>query len=236
MRANHRRMTLSLTVLAATLAFGCAKARINTIQAAPTGPMVKPPVLLVYDFAATPEDALTDSFGVYSKIGVGKAESKEIHLAHATAVSLSEQLVAKLQKRGIAAERAFDDRAPPLHAFVVRGQFLEVDEGSRFKRMVIGFGSGSSKLVARVQVYQAEDWGLRRIAEAEATASGSKAPGMAVPLGVGATVGAAATSAAISGGLTVSREVRGGMRADAGRMAEQIAKRAEAYYRSRGWL
>ena len=51
--------------------------------------------------------------------------------------------------------------------------------GSRLKRMVIGFGAGSSKLVARVQVYQALDWGRRRIAEA--TATGSKAPGMAVP-------------------------------------------------------
>lgn len=235
MRVTHRLMALWLTSLAATLALGCAKAGIDVMQAGPTGPMVKPPVLLVYDFAVTPEEALTDSFGTYSE-RAGEAESKEIQLGRATAASLSEQLVAKLQKKGIAAERALDDRAPPLHAFVVRGQFLDVDKGSRLKRMVIGFGAGSSKLVARVQVYQALDWGLRRIAEAEATATGSKAPGMAVPVGAGAAMGAAATSAAISGGLTVSREVRGGMHADAGRMAEQIAKRAEAYYRSQGWL
>jgi hypothetical protein len=197
--------------------------------------MVKPPVLLVYDFAVTPEDALTDSVGTYWD-RVGEAESKEIQLGRATAASLSEQLVAKLQQKGIAAERALDDRAPPLHAFVVRGQFLDVNKGSRLKRMVIGFGAGSSKLVARVQVYQALDWGLRRIAEAEAVATGSKAPGMVVPIGAGAAAGRAATSAVISGGMTVSREVRGGMVADAGRMAEQIAERAEAYYRKQGWL
>jgi hypothetical protein len=235
MRVTHRLMALWLTSLAATLALGCAKARIDTIQAAPTGPMVKPPVVLVYDFAVTPEEALTDSFGAYSE-RAGEAESKEVQLGRATAVSLTEQLVAELQKKGIAARRAPDGRVPPLYAFVVRGQFLDVDEGSRLKRMVIGFGAGSSKLVARVQVYQALDWGLRRVAEAEATASGSKAPGMAVPVGAGAALGSAATSAAISGGLTVSREVRGGMAADAGRMAEQIAKRAEAYYQSQGWL
>ncbi len=181
---NYRLNALWLTSLAVMLALGCAKARIETTQAAPTYPLVKPPVVLVYDFAVTPEEALTDSFGTYSE-RAGEAESKEIQLAHATAVSLSEQLVAKLQKRGIAAERALDDRQPPLYAFVVRGQFLDVDKGSRLKRMVIGFGAGSSKLVARVQVYQAEDWGLRRIAEAEATASGSKAPGMLVPVGAG---------------------------------------------------
>jgi hypothetical protein len=235
MRVTHRLTTLWLTSLAATLALGCAKARLDVTQAPPFGPMVKPSVVLVYDFAVTPEEALTDSLGAYSE-RVGEAESKEIQFARATAASLSEQLVAKLQKKGIAAQRAPDGRVPPLHAFVVRGQFLDVDKGSRLKRMVIGFGAGSSKLVARVQVYQAVDWGLRRIAEAEATASGAKAPGMAVPVGAGAAMGAAATSAAISGGLTVTREVRGGMVTDAGRMAEQIAKRAEAYYRSLGWL
>ena len=36
--------------------------------------------------------------------------------------------------------------------------------------------------------------------------------------------------------MNVVREVRGGMDADAGRMAEEIALRAEAYYRSQGWL
>ncbi len=235
MRVNRRLMALGFAGLVATLALGCAKARIDTIQAAPTYPVVKPPVVLVYDFAVTLEEALTDTFGTYSG-RAGEAESKEIQLGRATAASLSEQLVAKLQKKGIAAERALDDRAPPLHAFVVRGQFLDVNKGSRIKRMVIGFGAGSSKLVARVQVYQALDWGLRRIAEAEAVATGSKSPGMAVPVGAGAAMGAAATSAAISGGLTVAREVRGSMDADAGRMAEQIAKRAEAYYRRQGWL
>ena len=111
MRVTHRLMALWLTSLAATLALGCAKAGIDVMQAGPTGPMVKPPVLLVYDFAVTPEDALTDSLGAHS--APVEAESKEIQLGRATAVSLSEQLVAKLQKKGIAAERALDDRAPP---------------------------------------------------------------------------------------------------------------------------
>ena len=163
MRVSHRLMALSLVSLAATLALGCAKAKIETTRAAPTHSIVKPSVLLVYDFAVTPEEAVVDSIGYYPKTA-DVAESKEIQLGRATAQSLSEHLVAKLNKKGIAAERALDGREPPLHAFVVRGWFLDVDEGSRFKRMVIGFGAGSSRLVARVQVYQAASWGLRRIA------------------------------------------------------------------------
>ncbi len=49
-------------------------------------------------------------------------------------------------------------------------------------------------------------------------------------------MGTMAVSAAVSGGMNIVKEVRGGMKADAGRMAEQIAKRAEAYYKSQGWL
>jgi hypothetical protein len=235
MRTNHRLATLWLTSLTVALALGCAKARIETTEAAPVGPLAKPPVVLVYDFAVTPEEALTDSFGAYSESG-GEADSKELELAHATAASLSEHLVAKLVKKGIAAERATDDLAPPLHALVVRGQFLDVDKGSRLKRMVIGFGAGSSKLVAHVQVYQAMEWGLRRIAAAEATATGSKMPGMAVPVGGGAAMGTMAMSAAISGGMNVVKEVRGSMDADAGRLADQITKRAVDFYERQGWL
>jgi hypothetical protein len=125
---------------------------------------------------------------------------------------------------------------PPANALILKGQFLSVDEGDRAKRMVIGFGAGSSELVARVQAYQATETGLRRIAEAEAEASGSKKPGMVIPVGVGAAAGTAATSAVISGGMNVTTEVRGGLEADAGRLAEKIAERAEAFYQRQGWL
>ncbi len=103
-------------------------------------------------------------------------------------------------------------------------------------RMVIGFGAGASELRARVQVYQARASGLRRIAEAEAISTGSKSPGMATPVGVGAMAGRAATSAVVSGGMNLVREVRGSLEAEAGRMAEEIAERAQAFYQRQGWL
>jgi hypothetical protein len=59
---------------------------------------------------------------------------------------------------------------------------------------------------------------------------------MAVPVGAGAAAGRVATSAVVSGGMNVAREVRGGMDADAGRLADEIAKRAEAFYKGQGWL
>ncbi len=139
-------------------------------------------------------------------------------------------------KRGIAAERAVDSRVPPLHALVLRGQSLTINQGSRIKRMVIGFGAGSSKLQVRAQAYQATEYGLRRLAEAEVDSHGSKMPGMAVPMAGGAAMGSLATSAVISGGMNIAKEVRGAMHDDAGRIADEIADRAEAFYQRQGWL
>ena len=102
--------------------------------------------------------------------------------------------------------------------------------------MVIGFGAGSSKLQVRAQAYQATEYGLRRLAEAEVDSGGSKMPGMAVPMAGGAAMGTLATSAVISGGMNIVKEAHGAMRDDAGRIAEEIANRAQAFYERQGWL
>ena len=102
--------------------------------------------------------------------------------------------------------------------------------------MTIGLGAGSTELRAHVQAYQATAHGLVRIAQAEAEAKGSKMPGMAIPMAGGAAMGTLATSAVISGGMNILKETRGALNPDAERMAEQIAERAEAFYRRQGWL
>ena len=104
------------------------------------------------------------------------------------------------------------------------------------KRVVVGFGAGASAIRAELQVYQQTEVGLRRLVDGEAEAKGSKKPGMAVPVGAGAAAGRVATSAAISGGISVVSELTGGLKADAGRIAEKLAERTEALYRRRGWL
>ena len=40
----------------------------------------------------------------------------------------------------------------------------------------------------------------------------------------------------ISGGMNITKEIRGRGEADAERLAEEIAKRAEAFYKRQGWL
>ena len=230
-----RNLQRSVMPVLIALTLGCAGSSITPISRVTNERIPRPVVILVYDFAVGANDVVVDTLG-HEFQSEGTQLSKEEKTAYETAHSLSEQLVAKLRKRGIAAERADDSRVPPLHALVLKGQFLTIDKGSRIKRMVIGFGAGSSKLQVRVQAYQATDYGLRRLAAAEVDSHGSKTPGMAVPVAGGAIAGTAATSAVISGGMNILRETRGAMHDDAGRIADEITKRAEAFYQRQGWL
>ncbi len=226
----------AMAALALCVGLACASAKIGSVERyAADERLPQPGVLFVYDFAVTPDDVVVDTLG--SEFGRSASpSSKEVQQARQVAASLSTQLVSKLLARGINAARATRARVPPVNAMVLKGEFVSIDKGSRIKRMVIGFGAGSSELRVRAHVYQATPYGLRRIARAEAKATGSKTPGMAVPVGAGAAMGTAATSAVVSGGMNVAREVRGGMDADAGRLADEIAKRAEAFYKRQGWL
>jgi hypothetical protein len=226
---------LALIALTLAFGFGCASSKVTSIVPATNEEIPRPGVLLVYNFAVGPNDVVVDTLGSEFQ-SAGTKLTKQEETAYATANALSQLIVTKLRERGIRSERAAPDHVPPMNALILKGQFLTVNKGSRAKRMIIGFGVGSSKLQVRVQAYQATPHGLHRIAEAEVDSHGSKMPGMALPVAGGAIAGTAATSAIISGGMNIMKETRGAMHDDASRIADDIAERAEGFYQRQGWL
>jgi hypothetical protein len=59
-----------------------------------------------------------------------------------------------LSKRLIPAEAAGDRHfSHPEAAWLIRGQFVRVNQGSRLLRGTVGFGAGATKLETQVQVY-----------------------------------------------------------------------------------
>jgi hypothetical protein len=221
MRAERRLRSAAL-ILAVAFCLSCAGTEVTKAQDRMGGqPLPRPPVLLVYTFAVSPEDVVVDTFGPSFLPGSG-SQDERTKRGREVAEALATSMVAKTREKGIAVERANPSAEPPLDAIVVKGQFLTVDEGDRTGRMTIGFGTGGSKLRVRVQ------------AEAETTPS--KKPGMAVPVAGGAAMGTAAASAVVSGGMNIVSEARGGLEGDADRLAELFAERVEAFYRQQGWL
>ena len=228
-----RRPTIPWAALALCLA--CASASVPSSQRfVEASELPRPPVMLVHDFAVSPEDVVVDTFG--PNFAGSSPTAKRDEAGREVAAALAQALVAKLNERGVRAERATHDSIVPENAFVLKGQFVTIDEGDRLKRMTIGFGAGSPEMRVRVQVYQMTGGGLRRIAAAEGEARGNRMPGVAVPVGVGAAAGAAVRSVVISGGINVAQEISGELRGNAERLADKLAERAVTFYRDQGWI
>ena len=194
---------------------GCATAGSQqTQQHVDPRQLPKPGVILVYDFETGTPPTQQD---------------------RAVASGFSEQLVDALKARGINARRANPSTQTPMHAFLAKGQFVSIEKGSRGQRVLIGFGAGKEKINVRVQMYQVTPQGPRPLSEGTAQAEGGKTPGMATSAVV--TVATGNPVGLIIGGLlNIKREAGDPLKDDIKRLAKELAKRAEAFYKRRGWL
>ena len=215
------------------LCLGCAGASFEGF--AKESPVAKPSVLLVYDFAVTPEDVVVDTFG--SDFAPPEALSQRRDENRTIARELSEAVVAKLREQGINAGRAESWSAVPADALLLKGQFVTINQGSRVARMTIGFGVGREELRVQVQTYQWTGVEMRRIKQAEARAHGDRMPGVAPAVALGAaTGGVALVPVIVASGLNIGQEVKGELRPTLGRMADVLAEQMASFYRDQDWL
>jgi len=66
---------------------------------------------------------------------------------------LSNTIVSELNNAGIRASRLEPGALTPQDGLLVGGEFLEVDEGNRMRRAIVGFGAGSEEVKVQVEVY-----------------------------------------------------------------------------------
>lgn len=233
-----RSMAILACLSAVALVAGCATTKVGQRQSAAGQALPRPARVLVYDFAATPDEIDPGSpiAGQYELRKTAQT-AEDARLGHELASQLTAALVDELSSRRIPAVRAALAGPPRANDYLIKGQLISIDEGSRTKRVLIGFGAGASKLESLVQVYLMTDAGPRRVSELELKSEGSKMPGMLVPVGAGAAAGRAATSAIVSGGLSGAREL-GGAPIDerAKATAKTLAERIEEAYKKRGWM
>lgn len=201
------------------------------------GELTEPNRIVVYNFSTSPQDVPPNSvlFGIVEQREVPQTP-EEVALGHQLGDRVAAKLVEDLNDRRIPAVRAATGASPVVGDVVLRGAFVALDEGSRVKRMLIGFGSGAAELGSVVEVYQVGDDGLHPLGSGEVIAGGGKMPGVLVPVAGGAAAGTAATSAVISGSINVVKEAGPeSIEGAAHRTAEEIADTIEEVYRKRGW-
>ena len=222
-------------LLLAPLLFACAKSNVRTNERyGEERDVARPPVILVYEFAVSRSDVVVDKPGL-AVVSDEAPVSDQQALAKEVALTLAHTMVAALQERELKAERGILGEEPPLNALLVKGEFRSIDEGDQMARVTLGFGAGKSKVQVVMEVFQQTLYGAKMLVSGDAKASGSRMPGMLVPVGAGAMMGNAATSAVVSGTMTGIRELKGPLGADLKRISEDFAERAEAFYKRRGW-
>ncbi len=120
----------------------------------------KPRPVVVRDFVFDDANLHADQGKLASREGpakrvLGGRRPEETPAQKATRLAnlLSETIANELTELKIPATREPVRAVLPAEGFVVTGEFLQVEEGNRLKRAVVGFGSGSTEVLVQVAVY-----------------------------------------------------------------------------------
>ncbi len=231
------RLVACLLVLG--VAAGCASTKVTEQESTASAKEVaQPETIYVYPFASTREDIPS-----WTAAAIRYAEPSEPQTAEELATGrllgalVASELVAEITKMGLAASEASSGTNPKVNDLMLTGYFESIDAGSTAKRVLLGFGSGSAELRTVVEGYQMSTLGPRLLGSGKVEPSGSKTPGLVVPLVVLAAT-ANPIGLAVAGTAKVAGEVSGRSTIEgaAKRTASKIADVLRAKFQERGWI
>jgi hypothetical protein len=143
-----------LALVALLLLAGCSTAKVTASDTLGPTPATTPATVYVADFdleavsvksesgllGARPLGVLPE--GPLTRLRGGDPQAEARHIVDL----MADSLVDDLRKDGLQASRLPAGAPPPAAGWLVRGMFLQVDQGNRLRRAVIGFGEGKTEL------------------------------------------------------------------------------------------
>ena len=112
-----------------------------------------------------------------------------------------------------------------------------MDEGSRDKRVLIGFGSGHSQLDTLARLYVRGDQGPHKMAEYRTTSQSGKKPGILTTLPIGvAFQGFSLLVLGINAASATVGELSATVSGDAAETASEWADALQELFERHGWL
>ncbi|HTZ78239.1 MAG TPA: DUF4410 domain-containing protein [Stellaceae bacterium] len=240
MHAGHRRLPAvrSVAALLALASVACAPTHVQQTQTYSGAALPRPDIVVVNDFAVTPDQVKLDS-GLRARlmnvVNPTPPSAQEIAEGRQVTAAISRTLVEEIRKLGLPARQALLGESPGAgNRLIIDGQMVSIDEGNRTRRNLIGLGAGHSTVQADMQVYYDSSNGARLLESYEGVAESSRKPGAAETMGAGAATGRVAESAAVGAGTSA---ISGSdADADAQRMAKEIAKKLSALFQRQGWI
>ncbi|MDI9570143.1 MAG: DUF4410 domain-containing protein [Pseudomonadota bacterium] len=143
----------------------------------------RPLVVYVADFTLHVEDGANESPGplqvrkrAHDRLLPQTRESRQ-DKARQVVDMLAQSIVQGLNERNFQAVRCSAGTRPPLHSWLLEGEFVEYDEGDRLKRTIIGFGSGAADMEVLMKVSEVTDSGLRRLFDSTVGGKKNRMPG-----------------------------------------------------------
>ncbi len=233
---------VAATLLLTVSVGGCAQTVVQPkYEQRTAGPIVRPSQVLVYDFTITAAD-VSENQGFFATVRNSLSDTtendRELAIARQVQNRMLEDLIAGIRDLGLPAQRAAQGAALPTDAVGVTGLFLNVDEGDRLQRTVLGFGAGQSKVDAKVEVYASSTNGPTKLLEFSTHADSGATPGALVTGGIraaasgGMTVGVAAANL----GMSAGKGYRSQVEQMTARSADQAVAYLSQYFAKQGWI
>ncbi len=192
----------------------------------------------MYNFVANPADMPADS-SIRGEVGAPSTPptSAELEEGRQLGALIAADLVVDINSMGLSAVQAGPGSSPQVGDGVIRGYLVSVQGGSTAKRLVIGFGSGTSEMDTVVEGYTVTPQGWRKLGSGTLTSSGSKTPGLVVPAAV-AIATANPIGLIVVGGAKIYSEASGrsGLEGRAKATADEISEQLKIRFQDRGWI
>lgn len=190
-RCHIKKLSLLSILVAVTFFPGCAS--VSTHSHERRDASIKhpaPEMIYVQDF-----DAPAHVF----RVDRPEAEAKKLRAAEAA--RLSRNIVWRVRDRVLPAQTLAAGVEPPKGPYwLVTGKFVRVNQGSRALRMLLGFGSGGSKVETMVEVYDLSTAKPQLVMRFQTTGGSNAQPGAIANLSW--------WSAAISGSMLALSGIR----------------------------
>jgi hypothetical protein len=231
---------IATALMMTSLLAGCASTDAEITQSnAANMRLPYPTQILVYDFATSPSEVSPDSVAAGRLSGASDdpdETAEREQLERQVAVIVAEDVASELRELGLPATRWYG--APPAgaHIYAIEGQFITIDEGNAFSRMLIGFGAGGTEVRTLVQAYYISGGQKSLLGEAEVSAESSKKPGLAAAIPVGAAVTSIGTAAAVQSGIGVISEMNTDVQEGAEDTAEAVVELLKPRMEEQGWI
>lgn len=219
----------------------CAQTVVQPLTETEKLGLPSPPQILVYTFAVSPTEVIENQSSIHefmeSQSGM-TTEQRLREIGREAADAMAEELVRGISELGLPARRAYKETAVPVNALVVEGAFLDVDEGNRLRRVVVGFGAGAARVDARVLVHQVGPDARVKLLDFMTHGDSGKLPGAAVTMGAGAAAQGAVTGGMVAANAAVSgvKAYRSEMEQMAARSAEQAVAYLSQLFAKEGWI